>query len=285
LIVQRTPNPLNGFPEMFMGNKPTDGGNFVLNEKEKNDLLAENQNAKEFVKKYIGSFDFFNGTHRWCLWINDEKKNEALKIKTIANRVKKVEKFRKNSRAPSTNQAASYSHRFRQIQHEPTKALMVPRVSSENRVYVPCGFIDENYVVGDSSNVIYNPPLFIFAVLSSRIHMTWFKTVAGRLENSLRYSTNFCYNAFPFPKVTENQKKKLEEISLEILDEREKYSELNLAQLYDPKKMPASLLKKHLELDEIVENMYEKQNFVDDNDRIKYLFELYEKRINSNSLI
>lgn len=285
LIVHRTPNPLNDLPPMVKGNMPTDGGNFVLNEKEKNDLLAENQNAKEFLKKYIGSFDFFNGTYRWCLWITDQKKDEALKIKTIENRVKKIENFRKNSRAPSTIQAASYSHRFLQIQHEPAKALMVPRVSSENRIYVPCGFIDADYVVSDSSNVIYNPPLFIFAILSSRIHMTWFKTVAGRIRNSLRYSSNFCYNAFPFPKVNENQKKKLEEITLEILDEREKFSELNLAQLYDSKKMPASLLKKHLELDEIVENMYEKQNFVDDNNRIRYLFELYEKMIKSNSLI
>ena len=162
---------------------------------------------------------------------------------------------------------------------------MVPRVSSENRFYVPCGFIDKNYVVGDSSNVIYEAPLFIFTIISSRMHLVWFKHVSGRLENSLRYSTNYCYNPFPFPNITEDIKINLNEYALLILDEREKYSELSLSQMYDPKKMPLNLKSKHEELDTYVESLYEKKVFKNDDDRIKYLFSLYAMQESSYNLI
>ena len=285
IIIAKTTTPQNKFPEMFKGNMATDGGNLILNDKEKEDLILENKNSIKYLKKYIGSYEFFHGISRWCLWISDKEKENAMQIKSIKERIEKVKNFRLKSKSPGTKQAALYSHRFKSIPKAPTNALLVPAVSSENRIYVPYGFVDSSYIVSANSNVIFDPPLYVFSVLSSRMHMVWFRTVAGRLRTDFRYSVGFCYNPFPFPSINENQIKKLEEKALIILDEREKFSEMTLAQLYDSKKMPESLLKKHQDLDESIDNLYEKKGFISDDERIKYLFNQYEKNTNREKLI
>tara|TARA_A100001015_G_C14918426_1_gene683298 strand:- start:98 stop:1318 length:1221 start_codon:yes stop_codon:yes gene_type:complete len=285
IIISKTTSPKNKFPEMFKGNMATDGGFLILSDQEKVDLIMEDKNSIKFLKKYIGSYEFFNGIKRWCLWISDKDKEEALQIKSIKERIEKVKKFRLKSRSPGTQQASLYSHKFKSIPKEPTNALLVPAVSSENRIYVPYGFVDSTYVVSANSNVIFDPPLYIFSVLSSKMHMTWFRTVAGRLRTDFRYSVGFCYNPFPFPSINENQIKSLEEKALNILDEREKFPEMTLAQMYDSKKMPKSLLIKHQQIDEEIDKLYEKKGFISDDQRIKYLFQKYEQNIKKESLV
>lgn len=285
IIISKTTVPKNKFPEMFKGNMATDGGFLILNDQEKENLILENKDSIQFLKKYIGSYEFFNGISRWCLWISDKDKEKAMQIKSIRERIEKVKNFRLKSRSPGTKQASLYSHRFKSIPKEPTNALLVPAVSSENRIYVPYGFLDSNFVVSANSNVIFDPPLYIFSVLSSRMHMAWFRTVAGRLRTDFRYSVGFCYNPFPFPSINESQIKSLEEKALNILDEREKFPEMTLAQMYDSKKMPQSLLNKHREIDEEIDQFYEKKGFISDEQRIKYLFNQYEQNQKKEKLI
>ncbi|MBC8300400.1 MAG: class I SAM-dependent DNA methyltransferase [Pelagibacterales bacterium] len=275
----------NDLPPMVKGNMPTDDGNFIFDNDQKNRLISKEQNIKKFIKIYIGAQSFINGDRRWCLWINEENKNEALKIESIKKIVEKVKNFRLNSRAPSTREYASKSYKFRQVQHEPAKALFVPSVSSESRFYIPFGFFDSDCVLNNSGYAIYKCPLYVFSILSSRMHMVWIKTVGGRLETRYRYSSDFCYNAFPFPKINNDQKNLLNDLALNILDEREKYTEKTIGEMYNTSTMPTSLLILHEKLDKIIDLLYRKKDFISDDERLEFLFNMYEDKLNQNKLI
>lgn len=285
IIIHRTTKPINGFPTIFKGNMATDGGNFLLDIDEKNKLLNSHPKASKFIKKYVGTEDFFYGIQRWCLWITDEEKEEALKIKEINDKVQKVKNFRLSSKAPTTKLAADISHKFIWIAHEPENCMLVPAVSSQNRDYVPYGFFNKDYVISANSNVIYKPEMYIFSVLSSKMHMIWFKTVAGRLRTDFRYSTNLCYNPFPFPKINISIRKKLEALAFEAIDEREKFSDLSIADMYNRSKMPKSLLKKHIEIDEAIDSVFDVSTSMDENRRIELLFRLYDDNNKNYRLI
>jgi len=285
IMVSRIPKPLSKLPEMVWGNKPTDNGNFILTQAEKNKLISENYKIKKYIKKYIGSQEFINGTSRWCLWITNETKAEAIKINSIKNKIAKIKEFRLKSDAPSTQMAASMSYKFRQIQHEPDNAIIVPAVSSERRFYIPIGFVNSDFVINNRAYAIYNPPAYVFGAISSRMHMAWVKVVAGRLETRYNYSSSYCYNAFPFPDIDNSQIKFLEEHVFNILDQREKHSEKTIGEMYDPDTMPKSLLKAHQELDLYVDKCYRSNPFNSDNERLEYLFKLYESIINKDNLI
>lgn len=275
----------NDLPLMVKGNMPTDDGNFIFDSDQKNKLISKDQRIEKFIKRYIGAQEFINGDRRWCLWINEENKNEALKIDSIKNIVEKVKNFRSKSRAPSTREYASKSYRFRQVQHEPAKALFVPAVSSESRFYIPFGFFDSDCVINNRGYAIYECPIYIFSILSSRMHMVWVKTVGGRLETRYNYSSNFCYNAFPFPKINNEQIKLLSSHALSILDEREKYTEKTIGELYNTSTMPISLLKLHEKLDKMTDRLYRKKDFISDDERLEHLFKMYEDKLDKQKLI
>jgi len=275
----------NDLPPMVWGNKPTDGGNFIFDFDQKNKLISKDQKIEKFIKRYIGAQEFINGDQRWCLWVNEENKNEALKIDLIKNIVEKVKNFRSKSKAPSTREYASKSYRFRQVQHEPAKALFVPAVSSESRFYIPFGFFDSDCVINNRGYAIYECPIYIFSILSSRMHMVWVKTVCGRLETRYNYSSNFCYNAFPFPKINNEQTNLLTSHALSILDEREKYTEKTIGELYNTGTMPISLLKLHEKLDKTIDLLYRKKDFISDDERLEHLFKMYEDKLNQYKLI
>ena len=284
VIISRTSKQINGHLEMVQGNQARDDGNFIMTTEEKEKLISENHNSKKFIKKYIGSQEFINGSSRWCLWIKDNEKTDAENIPQIKERIKKVKNFRLKSKASSTRGYALKSYKFAQIQHQPSNVLLIPRVSSENRIYIPIGFFNSDCVLSDSANGIYNPKLYIFSILSSKMHMAWIKTVGGRLENRFRYSTLICYNAFPFPKIGQDEILSLDKKAFSILDEREKYPDKTIGQLYNPDKMPYGLLLAHKELDEFVDKIYRPKPFNSDDERLEHLFDLYEKKMNKNSL-
>jgi len=277
--IRRRGKPLSSIDEMLKGNQPTDGGNFIFSSEQKALLLVEFPISKFFFKKYFGSQEFIKGLERWCLWINDERKSEAKCIPEIRKRLEAIDSIRLTSKAPSTRNFLGGSHRFIQIQHEPTDALIIPSVSSERREYIPTGFLDENTVISNLAFAIYNPPAHIFAIISSRMHMTWVRTVAGRLKTDYRYSSALCYNTFPFPEITEAQKTTLEDHVFKVLDEREQHPEKTMAQLYDSDKMPDGLRQAHHEMDLAIEQCYRPQPFKSDDERLEYLFKLYEKMI------
>jgi hypothetical protein len=202
-----------------------------------------------------------------------------LEISLIQERIEAVKNIRLASRDSGANKLAERSHQFRDTIEAKSSLLVVPRVSSERRHYIPIGFLERETIILDSAQAIYDPPPYIFAIISSRIHMTWVRTVAGRLKTDYRYSSALCYNTFPFPEISEKQKTTLEDHVFSVLDEREKHSEKTMAQLYDPDKMPDGLRQAHHEMDLAVEKCYRSRPFKDDEERLAYLFKLYEQMI------
>jgi hypothetical protein len=203
----------------------------------------------------------------------------AKSIKGINKRIEQVREFRLASKKKATQVKADMSHRFTEARYGEKNSIIIPRVSSERRPYIPIGFLESDTIILDSAQAIYDPEPFIFAIISSRIHMTWVRAVAGRLKTDYRYSSALCYNTFPFPEITEAQKTTLEDHVFNVLDEREKHPEKTMAELYDPDKMPEGLKQAHHEMDLAVEQCYRKQPFKSDEERLEYLFKLYEEMI------
>jgi type I restriction-modification system DNA methylase subunit len=279
IILQHRSDVLSSLPSMVWGNKATDGGNLILDTNDIQSILKENPDGTKFIKKYIGSQEFIKGIERWCLWIKDEELDDAIKVPFINEKINAVKEFRLTSIAPSTVSSASSSHRFIQIQHEPDNALIIPSVSSESRYYIPIGFVENSTVVNAQCYAIYNSPIYVFSILSSRIHVNWVHAVSGKLETRIRYSSALCYNIFPFPNISESRKEELTLSTFRILEEREKHPDKTIAELYDPDKMPEGLKEAHRLNDEAVERCYRSTPFNSDEERLEYLFKLYEKMI------
>lgn len=235
--------------------------------------------SKSFIKRLVGSAEFIRGIDRWCLYITDEQLLVAESIPPILSRLELVRQFRQNSTESSTREFANFPHKFYYSVHSDTDSIIIPRTSSERRDYIPIGFLDGNTLISDAASVVFNAELWTFSVLTSRIHMTWVRAVAGRLKTDYRYSSQLCYNTFPFPHITDAQKTMLEHHVNQILQEREHHSEKTLAQLYDPDKMPAGLREAHHQLDLAVERCYRSKPFDTDEERLEYLFQLYEQMI------
>ena len=282
-IVNRTHDPLFDKPKMIYGNKPTDNGNFILSYEEKEKILTKFPEAKQYVKKYIGAQEFIKGIERWCLWIEDKDLENIKKFDLINERIKKVKEFRLTSRSKSTNKAAERAHKFIGIQHPPSSALIIPCVSSGERNYIPVGFVDSSYVINNNAHALYNPEIFIFSFVSSKMHMSWVSVVSGRMRSDFNYSSSFCYNPFPIPKIDIQTKKNLEKIAFDIIDIREKFPDLTIAQLYNNKTMPNLLKSAHKNIDNVIDKCYRNDEFKSDDDRVKFLFEMYEN--NKRNLI
>lgn len=279
-FLYRRSTPLSNFPNMVKGNYATDDGNLIINtEEDRERIIKLYPESNSLIKKYIGSQEFINNIERWCFWIGNDQLQLAESIKPIKLRIEAVSKFRSKSNAPSTADKSNVGHRFIQIQSEPKTGLIVPSVSSEKRKYIPVGFVDSETVVNAQCLVVYEPEPFIFSIITSRIHMEWVRAVAGRLKTDYRYSSALCFYCFPFPPISQDQKQELERHVYSVLGEREKHSEKTLAQLYDPEKMPAGLREAHHQLDLAVERCYRSKPFASDEERLEYLFKLYEQMI------
>lgn len=277
-IVTKRSSPLSLLPKMTSGNKPLDGGNLVLSTEEANELSLKSPDAKAFLKRFIGSFEYINGAERWCLWIPDKELSNAIKIPSIKERIDKVKSFRANGGNNAQNKTES-SHRFEFTNEAIEHQLIIPRVSSVRRKYIPIGFVDKQDIIADSAQAIFDPDIYVFAILNSSMHMAWVHVTAGRLKSDFRYSSFYSYHTFPFPPISEGQKRELEKYVYRILEEREVYSEKNLAQLYDPDKMPAGLREVHRQNDLAVERCYRTKPFESDEERLEFLFKLYEQMI------
>ncbi len=278
-FLSRRGTPISTIPEMIRGSTPTDNGHLILSVEEKEQLLLNAPESKRFIKRLIGSEELINGKERFCLWIEHKDKDTALKIQPIAERIELVRAFRMASKAPSTVEKASCSYRFIQPQHRAEPSIIVPRVVSERREYITSEFLGENVVVLDSAQAIYNCKPYLFGIISSRIHMVWVRATSGCLESRIRYSSALSYHNFPFPNISQNQKNAIEELVFSVLEERERHPEKTLAQLYDPDKMPDGLREAHHQLDLAVERCYRSKPFESDEERLEYLFKLYEKMI------
>lgn len=279
IFIPRTSKPISNIPEMVYGNKPTDGGNFILSKKEKDEMLNKFPHSSFYIKRYMGADDFLKGHERWCLWIEDNCVRDAQKIDLINNRLKAIVSFRLRSHAQCTIEYAKHPNRFKQITYRPSESIIIPSVSSERREYIPFGFLERDVVISNAANAIYDAEPWIFGIISSRMHMTWVRAVAGRLKTDYRYSSVLCYNTFPIPTLTTKQKEELTRHVYTVLETRENHSEKNLAQLYDPDKMPVDLREAHHQLDMAVERCYRSKPFTSDEERLECLLSLYEQMV------
>ena len=277
-VIGRRDKPLCGlFPDCVMGSMARDGGNLILDRVEKDQLLADYPQAKPLVRYLIGAQEFVRSERRWCLWIEDANLELAKSIPPIAQRIAKVHEFRVNSTANTTNGYAAIPHQFAQRAHKDGSSIIIPSTTSERRHYIPMGYLDSGSIIPNSAQAIYHAEPWIFGVISSEMHMVWVRTVAGRLKSDYRYSSSICFNNFPFPAIDEKQKLAINRASEEVLLTREKHPAKTVAQLYDPDTMPAELLAAHRALDEAVEQCYRSKPFTSDEERLEYLFALYEQ--------
>lgn len=280
IFINKANAPLSGFLPITRTNPALDNGYLLLSPSEAASIIASYPQADKLVKPVMGAAEFLRGIKKYCLWIHDKDLGLALSIPSIKERIEKVKNYRlKRDASGSGANPADKPHQFLKMKLASKIALFLPTVSSERREYIPIGFLDNQTVIIDPNFAIYDPEPWIFGVISSKMHMAWVRAVAGRLETRIRYSSTLCYNTFPFPKITEDQKKRIELYVFGVLDEREKHSEKTLAELYDPDKMPAGLRQAHHNLDIAIEQCYRLKPFDSDEERLEHLFTLYEQMI------
>ena len=273
-IYNRTQS-ISGFPEMNTGNMPADEGLLLLNAEERENLISQDARCEKYIRPLISAKEFLQGQDRFCIWLHNQTGYED--ITCIKERIEKLREVRAKSSRP---QLADTPHLFAQIpQPEGTDFILVPRHSSENRKYIPWGVFDKSFIAHDSCLMIPTTDLSIFSALVSKMHMVWVKAVCGKLETRYRYSKDIVYNNFPFPRISERQRKELSELAQSVLYQREIHSEKTLAELYDPEKMPEELKEAHHQLDLAVERCYRSKPFESDEERLEHLFNLYERMI------
>jgi hypothetical protein len=247
-------------------------------ENQKKEFLIQNPDAKEYVKQYIGSFEFINNVSRWCLWLKDVNPQTLKKFPEIIRRLGEVKEFRLKSTKTSTRKWAEFPTLFIEERQPNRDYIIIPRVSSENRKYIPIGYLSKDVIVSDSAIALPNATLFHFGILTSSLHMAWTKYTCGRLKSDFRYSNTIVYNNFPFPDNPNNKQiKAIVESAQKVLDTRLQFPKSSLADLYDPLTMPPTLVKAHNELDKVVDLAYRPQPFTSEANRMVFLFELYEK--------
>jgi hypothetical protein len=275
LIVNEASSPLSrGLPSMSPGNQPRDGGHFMLSRAERTELLRSHPDSEPFLRDYRGSKEFIQGIDRSCIWVTDATLSEALTIPPIRTRIDAVRRDRL-TRGPNIKQSAHYAHRFRHVTHQDALALLIPKVVSERRHYLPVGVFDESTIISEQAFAVYDPPSHLLAILSSQLHVIWTKAVSGKLENRLRYSNALVYNTFPVPDLSDEQKRVLADHSKAILKARAKHPGKTIAWLYNPETMPANLLEAHGENDAYLEEYVYGRKFKDDTQRLEHLFAMY----------
>jgi hypothetical protein len=277
IVIKKRTTPLCNVPKMSFGNMPLDGGNLILSDEEKIEFLKIEPNAEKYILPLVSAFEFLNGKKRWCLWLVNAEPSELNHLPEVLKRVEAVRKFRLDSVAPSTQKFAATPTLFRD-RNRPDTFIVVPRVSSENRPYIPFGFFDKNSIVSDTCMSIPNGNKYHFGVLMSKMHMAWVKYICGRLKSDFRYSKDIVYNNYPWPEnPNEKQIGAIEKATEKVLEAREQFPNSSLADLYSPLTMPEKLVKAHNELDKAVDLAYRPQVFSSEANRMEFLFGLYEK--------
>ncbi|CCN50040.1 YeeA [Vibrio nigripulchritudo MADA3029] len=272
-LIRSTPKAINGLPKMCMGSNPVDGKNLVIDKEEYLSLVESNDAALKYIKKYTGGSDFLYGKERYCLWIDDDELEDAQAIPFISERITKCREYRENA-GRDAQKVAQVPYRFCYRTHKNSHAIVFPKTTTENRRYVPCGFTDETTIINVDAFAVYDAPLHVFALLSSRLHVIWLNTTSGKLRTGHRYSVKLSYNTFPTPKLDLETKSLLEQSAINILSAREVHADKSLSWLYDPKNTPIELIDAHRENDQIIESLYGCSGMSEDR-QLKELLDLY----------
>ncbi len=257
-IVEKRRTPICNVVEMIKGSMPNDGGFYLFTNQEKSDFIENEPNSAKYFRRFIGGYEFLNNVDRWCLWLADSNPTDIKMMPLILARIEKVKKNRLASNRTTTQKDAATPMLFGEIRQPKTDYLALPEVSSENRNYIPVGYVDKTIIASNKIYMVPNASLYSFGILSSKMHNTWIKQISGRMKSDISYSTGIVYNNYPWPESpSEKQIKAIETAAQRVLDARAEFSDSSLADLYDPLTMPAP--------------------FTSDANRMVFLFELYEK--------
>lgn len=275
--VRAKTSPTSKIRPMTIGNKPVDGGNLILTQLEYDEMLKNSESSKKFLLPYLGAREIIQGIQRYCIWVDNLRKEDAIEIDAFANRFARVREMREASKKKLTRDGASEPFLFQQIrQNGKEKILVIPSVSSESRQYLPVGLFSRG-IISNSAFGLLNPDTFELSILSSRLHITWIATVCGKMKTDYRYSNTLGWNTFPIPDLTKKNKIDLTRCAEDILLAREAHFPATIAELYDPDKMPDDLRAAHDRNDEVLERVYIGRCFKNDTERLEKLFELYTK--------
>ena len=273
VIVCAVTKPLSAPLPARFGNMAADGGNLIIEGEDYEEFIYKEPKAQAYIKRLYGADEFINDIKRYCLWLVDASPKTIRSMPLVLKRVEQCQAVREQSTQP---QLAEKPHLFRETIN-PDSSILIPRVSSENRRYIPLGFIGKDAIASDATLFIPGAGTFHFGILTSQMHMAWMRFVCGRLEMRYRYAKDLCYNTFYWPEVTDNQKQEVEKLAQKVLDIRAQRTGQTLADLYDGLMPDAELMKAHAALDRYVDRLYRKNGFKDDQDRIDFLAEKYKQ--------
>ena len=289
IVLARRSNPICNVPEIGIGNKPIDNGNYLFTADEKREFIAIEPASKKWFRRWLGADEFLNGYERWCLWLGECPPDELRAMPHAMKRVQAVKAFRLASKSMGTRKIASTPTRFH-VENIPRRPfLILPEVSSERRAFIPFGFCPPQTLCSNLVKLAPKASLFHFGVLTSTMHNAWVRTTCGRLKSDYRYSKDIVYNNFPWPELESNKptsqqiraQAAIETAAQGVLDARAQFPGSSLADLYDPLSMPPALTKAHQKLDAAVDKAYElsggKKAYKNDAERVAYLFELYQR--------
>lgn len=280
MLIQNLKQPICKVSIMKKGSQPTDGGNLLLSDAEKIDFIAKEPLAEKYIRPFLGSEEMINNIKRWCLWLKDLSPNDLKKMPHTQARLDAVQKMRLASSKEATRKWADFPTLFTEDRQPHNNYLAVPRTSSENRLYLPIGFVTEQTIASDAIQTVSNATLYEFGIMTSIMHNAWMRTTCGRLKSDYRYSVGIVYNNFPWPlDPSEKQKAAIETAVQAILDARAAHPDSSLADLYDPLSMPPNLTRAHQQLDKAIDAAYGKSKFDNEAERVAFLFELYQHYI------
>ena len=268
--------PLCDVPDMIYGSKPTDGGFLFIKEDEYNEIIANEPEVAKYIKRIYGSEEFINNKVRYCIWLVGVSPAEIRKSPFLMERVNSVREYRLQSPKAATRESANTAWLFQEVRYSENDYIVIPRVSSEKRRYIPIGFLTPDIMVNDAMQFIPNATLYHFGVLTSNVHMAWMRVVCGRLKSDYRYSKDIVYNNFPWCQPTEEQKARIEATAQAILEARAKYPDCSLADLYDEVTMPPELRRAHQDNDCAVMAAYGFSTKMTESECVAELFKLYQ---------
>ena len=274
--IESRSKPLCDVPEIGIGNKPIDGGFYLFKEEEKEEFIAKEPKSAPYFRRWYGSEEFINNKVRYCLWLGECSPAELRTMPHCYERVMNVREYRLQSPSEGTVKLADKPTRFHVENMPDDNYLLIPRVSSERRRYVPMGYMSPNSLSSDAVQIIPNATLYHFGVLTSNVHMAWMRVVCGRLKSDYRYSKDIVYNNFPWCQPTEEQKTRIEQTAQAILNARAKYPDSSLADLYDEVTMPPELRKAHQENDRAVMAAYGFSTKMTESECVAELFKMYQ---------
>jgi hypothetical protein len=276
VFIDKRTKPLSAIPPMVFGSMPNDGGALILTSSERDELVSSDSRAKPLIRRFLGASEFIAGTDRYVLWIEPTSIATAGSIPDIAARIEKVRTHREESKRASTKKMAASPYRFGEIRYKPTPSIIFPSISSGRRDYIPIGYLGPETVISNKGFAIYDAQPWVFALMTSKMHMAWVNAVSGRMRSDYQYSNTIVYNNFPVPQLSDADREELTIAALRVLDVREYHCERTLAELYDPDFMPADLRAAHAGVDAVVDSVYSKRGYETDEQRLSDLFSLHE---------